>query len=108
MRSLITTFVSLLLAACKSKQYEVTSEYAYNQNGFSQGFTIQRLIVTSYDAGGFPKTYKEDTVRVDLNYSSRGMPQKRIWFYKDNGNYLDNPVKLPPYIRCKLLPAVRS
>lgn len=81
MRLLI--LIVYFLFSCRSEKFQVTEDYVYNSNGFSQGFTIQRLKVNSFDNNGIPKDYNEDTLRVDLEPSS-GI--KKVWFNKPTNN----------------------
>ena len=64
----------------------MTEDYVYNNNGFTEGFSIQMLRVEKLDTAGIPEKYNYDSVRVDLNYS-HGKVKKKIWFHKENKGY---------------------
>jgi hypothetical protein len=83
---IICIAIMFLFIKCKEDRYVVTEDYVYNSDGFKQGFTVQQIEVKELK-DGIPALYKRSDNKVDLLYSLTGDIKKKIWFYKDNGNY---------------------
>lgn len=61
-------FILIFCSCSKMPQFKVTEKYVYNKNGFTEGFSIQSIIVSKLE-NGLPSNYQNDSERADLNYS---------------------------------------
>jgi len=84
----LTILISILFSffSCK-EEYNVNKDFVYNSNGFVRGFTLESINVNSF-SHGVPENYESTNDRYDVKYSGAGDRKTRIWFYKDNDNYL--------------------
>lgn len=74
----------LITAATSCKPYRLNESRISGK--FSDGFTIEKLIVESYDSSGIPKDYSVDTA-ISLEIRNRNTKLRKIYFDKPNENY---------------------
>ncbi|MBI1835690.1 MAG: hypothetical protein HYR91_00340 [Flavobacteriia bacterium] len=88
---LICFLLSFILQSCfvLNHKFKITNDYIKSNRKFYQGFQFSELKIDSLDSIGVPITYKRvNTAYLYLNDYKKGKESKKIYFYKQNSNYL--------------------
>lgn len=93
------------LFSCAKDKFELTNNYVYSSNGFSNGITIYKFTPNGFKKNGAPKELANDTVITFLFYNKLSDVSNKIYFNKKTvgyswelkGNYYETlPIKFAP------------